>query len=159
MREGRKLIYQNQESGGRVFTDEGRRTSASERFAARVLADSGHTVHLLKEREAAGVKSYDAEVDGAPWEFKELRTPRSQDPHNAVYQGLRRGKRQNNGKPISLLYHIHEDQERNLKRINEAVSDAVRRDAEGLIERVGLVFDSRQLNIFTADEIDHGQKF
>ncbi len=156
---GRKLVYRSRESGGRVFEDESRRTSTSEQFVARVLADDGHTVHLLKEREAAGVKSHDAEVDGAPWEFKEVRIPGSRDPQNAVYMGLRKGKKQNNGQPLTLLYHVHEDQEPNMSSVNRGIALAVLRDTARLILRVVLVFDDQRMLSLSAEEIHEGKSF
>lgn len=155
----RKLIYRNKESGGRVSVDEGRSVSASEQFVARVLADHGHRVRLLQERGAAGVKSYDADVDGAPWEFKELQILGTRDPQNSVYLGLRRGKRQNNGRPLTLVYHIHEDQEPNMGSVNRGITLAVLRDTARLIRRVVLVFDDRRTLSLSAEEIHEGESF
>ena len=157
--EGDRLLYESTESGGELRAELGRSPNESERFAGRALADEGRGVRLLKASEEKGVKSYDADVENEAWEFKELTVPPERQPENAVYQGLRRGKYQNNGEPLWLLYHVHSGQRENLASVNSAVSDAVRRDQDDLIRGVTLVFDDGTTLHRTREQINEGKKF
>jgi hypothetical protein len=153
------LLYESTESGGELRAELGRSPNESERFAGRALADEGREVRLLKASEEKGVKSYDADVENEAWEFKELTVPPERQPENAVYQGLRRGKYQNNGEPLWLLYHVHSGQRENLASVNSAVSDAVRRDQDDLIRGVTLVFDDGTTLHRTREQINEGKRF
>lgn len=160
-----KAIYENAEpeyrryyfdevAGGFVLIHQDHNLNHSESFVAEVLAKMGKRVTLWSEKAAEGVKTPDAEIDGEICEFKEL-TEQTQNIRDRVQEGISRAKKQ--GAAVVIIHINREIYE--VWKINAGIRQALFWDTEKQIQKLILVFNSKQIQIITREEWKNGRQF
>ncbi len=138
--------YFDEKTGGFVLTHEqhGKQNIQSEQFVAQVFATQGKQVRLLKEIGLPeGVKTPDAEIDSALWDFKRL-TEEATSLANRVQAGIKQAIKQG---AANVGYHIDRS-EYDLSEIERGIKRALDLDIAEQIDRVVLIFKDGSMDIY-----------
>ena len=146
--------YFDEITGGFVLIHQNHKTTESELFIAKVLAQKGGQVKLLSEQAEAGVKTPDAEIDGKICEFKEL-TEGSQSLGNRVQEGIGQARKQG---ATAVYYYINRS-DYELWKINRGIRQAFFWDKQQRIKEISLLFNDGTLETISREEWENGKYF